>query len=652
MNNNLKPIETLRPFTRFLCTIGELPTSYLVSMTYEEQLIWFCNYLEKTVIPTINNNAEAVEELKNLVLELQHYLDNLDLQDEVDNKLDEMAEDGTLANLINQEILSTKMSAYKPTASDLKLEYSSVGNYQAFCHTVDGKFVIIKVGDNDNSNVLEEYNSEGTLLRSITFTAYHPNTVCYADGYLYIGNAYSTSEDVQTPSTIITKVNYSNLETSEINFSHTVGKIAYYDNKFYIVDGNDTLKIYNNDFSNLISTNSIPNYGDIYQGIAVNEHHIILTQSYSWIVFLNHDLTLDKIINIRNFDYITAGELQDIDYYDNKIYTITSRTLGHGNIYWFIGSFDYVNGNPNQYFIQNNVNPYTSNIVFADSDNTSIKQLGTQTNPFSTIEQCVFVALNPYITGLKISIYNGTYDKVHLSYIDKPLDISGREQKANTLVHSFNIEHCANVSINNMTLTNVYNPDGYNHSIHCVYSKLTLENIAFSNDNSLYFRYGELFTGYSISVTGSNSMDIANCVYSAQEGALTNFVKKRTTIFNEKAVLLNNSDGVSLTSDISFAPYNINDFKCLKITFKLTTTAGGGLTWYHTQVVNVSSQEKFPIFFKNVQNSLFWWTVITLNMNLSSNKISGSYQSTSTITGETVGSSSQPTVVITKIEEV
>ena len=44
-------VETLQPVTRTLMTIGALPTSYLISMTYEEQLIWLCDYLENTVIP-------------------------------------------------------------------------------------------------------------------------------------------------------------------------------------------------------------------------------------------------------------------------------------------------------------------------------------------------------------------------------------------------------------------------------------------------------------------------------------------------------------------------------------------------------------------------------------------------------------------------
>lgn len=88
-------VEKLRPFTRILMTIGELPTSYLMSMTYLEQVTWFCNYLQKTVIPVVNNNAQAVEELQNII-------DNLNLQDEVDTKLDEMAESGQLTDIIAQ----------------------------------------------------------------------------------------------------------------------------------------------------------------------------------------------------------------------------------------------------------------------------------------------------------------------------------------------------------------------------------------------------------------------------------------------------------------------------------------------------------------------------------------------------------------------
>ena len=99
-------VQSLTPFKKFIMTIGAIPTSYLESMTYAELLMWFCDYLQNTVIPTVNNNADAVEELQSLYEQLENYVndyfDNLDIQDEINHKLDEMATDGTLMPLFNQ----------------------------------------------------------------------------------------------------------------------------------------------------------------------------------------------------------------------------------------------------------------------------------------------------------------------------------------------------------------------------------------------------------------------------------------------------------------------------------------------------------------------------------------------------------------------
>lgn len=107
-------IKKLPPFKRFCMTIGELPSSYVESMSYAECIAWLCNYLKETIIPAINDNADAVNELIN-------WFNNLDVQDEVDAKLDEMVEDGTLDEIINQEIFGQINS----DISDLK-EYTSL----------------------------------------------------------------------------------------------------------------------------------------------------------------------------------------------------------------------------------------------------------------------------------------------------------------------------------------------------------------------------------------------------------------------------------------------------------------------------------------------------------------------------------------------
>ena len=120
--NNLVKLQTLRPFTRFLVTIGELPTSYFESLTYLEQLEWLCHFIEKNVMEAININAEATEELQEKYIELKSYVDNyfesLDIQEEINNKLDDMAEKGELAEMITAYLKLNGIIAFN-TVSDM-----------------------------------------------------------------------------------------------------------------------------------------------------------------------------------------------------------------------------------------------------------------------------------------------------------------------------------------------------------------------------------------------------------------------------------------------------------------------------------------------------------------------------------------------------
>ena len=115
-------IKTLssEPFRHFVSTIGALPTSFTESMSYYELLAWLCNYLQNTVIPAVNDNAEALAELQQIVRDLkeyvENYFENLDVQDEINNKLDEMAESGELPDIIAQYLGLAGVLAYNTIA--------------------------------------------------------------------------------------------------------------------------------------------------------------------------------------------------------------------------------------------------------------------------------------------------------------------------------------------------------------------------------------------------------------------------------------------------------------------------------------------------------------------------------------------------------
>lgn len=56
-------------------TLGQLPTSYRESMSYEEQVLWLCNIIENEITPKVN--------------ELINIVDNIDINfDEINEKID------------------------------------------------------------------------------------------------------------------------------------------------------------------------------------------------------------------------------------------------------------------------------------------------------------------------------------------------------------------------------------------------------------------------------------------------------------------------------------------------------------------------------------------------------------------------------------
>ena len=106
MSENIPTLETLdtSPFKRLVLSFGAVPTDFKDSMTYYELLSWLCNYLEKQVLPTVNATIEKYDELITAFNTLKDYVDNyfenLDVQEEINNKLDEMAESGELGPII------------------------------------------------------------------------------------------------------------------------------------------------------------------------------------------------------------------------------------------------------------------------------------------------------------------------------------------------------------------------------------------------------------------------------------------------------------------------------------------------------------------------------------------------------------------------
>ena len=69
-NNEIKPIPKL------CSTIGLLPTSYLMSMTYLEQITWICNYINTKINEAISGIKPFEEYVTNKLNEFQEILNS------------------------------------------------------------------------------------------------------------------------------------------------------------------------------------------------------------------------------------------------------------------------------------------------------------------------------------------------------------------------------------------------------------------------------------------------------------------------------------------------------------------------------------------------------------------------------------------------
>lgn len=93
--------DTLTPF-RFFCQ-RVLPAVYSDEISYYELLCKVANYLNETMgnVNDLNDDMKALKEYVDQLYEwVDHYFDNLDVQYEINKKLDMMVADGTFAEIV------------------------------------------------------------------------------------------------------------------------------------------------------------------------------------------------------------------------------------------------------------------------------------------------------------------------------------------------------------------------------------------------------------------------------------------------------------------------------------------------------------------------------------------------------------------------
>ena len=373
-NEELQEVEKLqvRPFTRFCMSIGAVPSSYLAGLTIEEQLLWLCSYLENEVIPTVNNNGEAVEELQGLYEELhdyvEHYFDNLDVQEEINNKLDEMTTSGQLTYIIKNYVDSVFDPYVEETNADISEFKESVNNQIS----------------QTNSDVLTNANNITTLSsRMDTFASLTDGSTSgdaeLADARVsYSGLTYSSAGDAirGQVNLLFNQLNKQNLDFEENQFDG-----IYIQGLYKSADGTfDSSR-----------TDYISSKNKIYVGDAVRYRFQSVPDNIGtcWIMFYEQD---DTFISAHQYSISAKTPMKfpaDTYYVRVSLAKTGGGTLAPTNIMPFVLKFKYFFNDTkslidtmNKIYGLNNTFDF-SNYIYYSSDGT----IGTVTNRIGIIQQ-------------------------------------------------------------------------------------------------------------------------------------------------------------------------------------------------------------------------------------------------------------------------
>ena len=520
-NTNVKPAY-VSPLKHICMTIGELPSSYIETMSYYEMLVWFCEYLRNTVIPTVNNNASAVQELQQLYKDLQNYVnnyfDNLDVQEEIDNKIDDMVESGEFqqilatipefitSNTFNLQRIGRKL--VKGTNSNSS-DYSSSGvacNMQGGC-IIDENTIAYCLWDSLNPNlnknkIVIQNKNTGEILRQQDFTFGWCNSLAYNDGKLYVCVRGTTTDDTPTNNGIIKVVDVDTLSLIDTyTLAINCNALSINDDKLYILEEN-TNKIYLYDLlgnylmqSITISYDISDNYN---QDILVTDNNIYLisTRPSNTLRVFDKNGSLLKTYNVLEYGGIyKIGEMQWLDIIDDTYLLLGSNIMQYEEC---INQFFKFSLTKN--IATNNFQENYAQTIQVDSAKSYYNPNGTSGNEFTSINEVNQISIDNIIVAgnskeydytefsnkKMIRIQNATFNHgLYLQYGNYYLITTTVKNSVNTSFNGCLYTRFSHVGLNNVTL------NGNNTSNYCIVSgnsnDFKFTNVTFSNYVSSVF---------------------------------------------------------------------------------------------------------------------------------------------------------------------
>ena len=483
-------MSELRPF-QFWCQ-KVLPLVYDDSLSYYELLCKLVDYLNNT-IDDVNKLSDEFQTLYNYV---HDYFDNLDVQEEINKKLDDMVVNGTF-----ERLFGTNVMLLSTTNNIRPLELTKITNikvnddsYQGF--TCDGANFYAYHTDGKNSYIQKLSLSLETILNTKIGYNPHGNSLEYNDNKLYLasnGGVIESGHD-STKSVLVfdTEANY----LGTMTFGEGVSSFGitdetsgdYTGSKICVVNTGDSslLSFY------LVRDNLLLNYGikglnpnnGYKQGIRFSSGLIYEVLSSNG--FINDTIRLYSAYGAHMCDYYTRGineEIEDITKIDNTIYIIT------------------INGDV-----------YSGDMAIPLNINTAFKNDSNRIlcfNENKTVSSNKSSIATSYLVGLRNNLYNSGCSgslRVNSDYFPIAYD---------RLCNNFTCNHTWVATVSNVM---------YIYQIHCVYTwqtdKLNLTEFNFRRikTSDMSVEYVGTYTDFVNSdVFAGTTVEIANLLINEKQ---------------------------------------------------------------------------------------------------------------------------------------
>lgn len=196
---------------------------YIPGDPYSYDLKWMVSQIKKWAAAYESLEA-AFAALSTKFDDLKGYIDSffddLDVQEEINNKLDEMMADGTLASIINQACMLHNWQ--RDVSLCRKVRFLDTFGYTNSTRTLYGQSCcfgnsLFYVCGSFNSNAdqsISVYNASGTLVDQAFYTTLgHANGITYDTGYLYVATGSEIVKINASDLSIDSVINITNLST-------------------------------------------------------------------------------------------------------------------------------------------------------------------------------------------------------------------------------------------------------------------------------------------------------------------------------------------------------------------------------------------------------------------------------------------------------